>query len=96
MGNNQESNFQVRELKNIPVGISCATLKLTLHKNHVNKYNVFNQVGLISVCLYGEEYQAQPSPQPLPRGSIQQSADYKSNGDKADKNTLKILQELEM
>lgn len=53
MGNNMESNFEVRELKNIPVTIQCNAVRFTMHKNHVNKYNMFNQVGIISVCLYG-------------------------------------------
>lgn len=38
--------------------IACTMVKLTLHKNHQNKYNVFNQVGLISVCLFGEKLTA--------------------------------------
>ena len=49
----------MRELKNIPVSFRCAAVRFTLHKNHVNKHNLFNQVGLISICLYGEQGQVQ-------------------------------------
>ena len=96
MGNNMESNFEVRELKNIPVTIQCNAVRFTMHKNHVNKYNMFNQVGIISVCLYG-----------VPLGS-QNAVKQKyvstgiGNGEKAvgssagEKSSIKMIQELEL
>jgi hypothetical protein len=29
-------------------------MKLIFHKNHVNRYNLFNQVGLIAISAFGE------------------------------------------
>ena len=32
----------------------CLYLKLVFHKCHLNKYNLFNQVGLIALSFYGD------------------------------------------
>ena len=29
-------------------------MKLLFHKHHVNKYNLFNQIGIIALSAYGE------------------------------------------
>lgn len=76
----------------MPVDISCSFLKLTLYKNHSNKFNVFNQVGLISVCMFGEKLQlsamSQPDQQAQEYAGKQQQVDF-------DKNTISKLKELE-
>ena len=38
------SNLQARELKSIHLDAEGHFVKLVLHKNHVNKYNIYNQV----------------------------------------------------
>lgn len=43
---NEMSNFKARELKTISLEVSCSYIKFLLHKNHSNKFNVFNQVFL--------------------------------------------------
>jgi len=35
--------FQARELKSIHLDAEGHFVKLILHKNHVNKYNIYNQ-----------------------------------------------------
>jgi len=35
--------FQARELKSIHLDAEGHFVKLVLHKNHVNKYNIYNQ-----------------------------------------------------
>lgn len=41
---NETSNYKARELKSIFLEAPCSYLKLIFHKNHSNKFNVFNQV----------------------------------------------------
>ena len=41
---NQGSNYKARELKSIFLEAPCSYMKLIMHKNHANKFNVFNQV----------------------------------------------------
>jgi len=53
MDSNSRTNYKAREFRKIFVDINCSYLKIVLNKNHVNKYNVFNQVGLISLDFYG-------------------------------------------
>ena len=53
MDTNHKTNHKCREYRKIFVNTNCVYLKLTLHKNYLNKYNVFNQVGLISLEFYG-------------------------------------------
>lgn len=53
MDTNSKTNYKAREFRKIYIDAHCFYLKLVLHKNYVNKYNVFNQVGLISIDFYG-------------------------------------------
>ena len=53
MDTNSKTNYKAREFRKIFVDTKCLYLKLVLQKNYVNKYNVFNQVGLISIDFYG-------------------------------------------
>jgi len=54
MDNNQKSNYKAREFRKIFVNSNCNSVKLVLHKNFVNKYNAFNQVGLMYLEFVGE------------------------------------------
>lgn len=51
---NERSGFQARELKSVYVDAYALLLKVVLHKCHVNKFNLHNQVGLIAVNCMGE------------------------------------------
>ncbi|KAG0724929.1 Centrosomal protein [Chionoecetes opilio] len=55
LSDNTHSNFKARELKSVSLQSTAVYLKLTLHKNHVNKLNLYNQVGLIGVNVIGNE-----------------------------------------
>lgn len=54
MDSNQKSNYKAREFRKIFVNNNCSSVKLVLHKNFVNKYNAFNQVGLMYLEFIGE------------------------------------------
>lgn len=54
MDSNTRSNFKLREFRKIYIDITCLYLKLELGKNYINRYNIFNQVGLISLEFYGK------------------------------------------
>ena len=41
------SYVQTRELKSIPLNVSCRFIKLRFHQNHINHLNPFNQVGWV-------------------------------------------------
>jgi centrosomal protein CEP104 len=53
MDTNSKTNYKAREYRKVYINSNCVFLKLVLHKNYVNKYNVFNQVGVISVEFFG-------------------------------------------
>lgn len=53
MDTNSRTNYKAREYRKVFINTNCIYLKLVLHKNYVNKYNVFNQVGLISLDFLG-------------------------------------------
>jgi centrosomal protein CEP104 len=55
LDNNEKSNFQARELKSVFIDTKASYLKIALNKCHINKYNMFNQVGLIAINAMGEE-----------------------------------------
>lgn len=54
LSNNESTDFKARELKSIHLDAEGNFVKLILHKNHVNKYNIYNQVGLVAVNVIGD------------------------------------------
>ena len=51
---NEKSGHQARELKSVHVSTDALLLKITLHRCHVNRLNIYNQVGLVAINLLGE------------------------------------------
>jgi len=43
---NEGSDFKARELKSVHVATPAQLLRLVFHKCHINKLNIYNQVGL--------------------------------------------------
>ena len=54
LSDNEKTGFKARELKSVQVDAMGSFLKLTIHKNHINKYNLYNTVGLIAVNVIGD------------------------------------------
>ena len=42
---NERSNHQARELKSVHVNVQAFLIRLLIHRCHVNKLNIYNQVG---------------------------------------------------
>lgn len=55
LSDNEKTGFKARELKSVQVDAVGVFLKLNIHKNHINKYNLYNQVGLVAVNVIGDE-----------------------------------------
>ncbi|VDI17138.1 centrosomal protein CEP104 [Mytilus galloprovincialis] len=43
LSDNEKTGFKARELKSVHVDAVGLYLKLNIHKNHINKYNIYNQ-----------------------------------------------------
>jgi len=41
---NERSNYQARELKSVHVTVEAELVRLVIHRCHVNKLNIYNQV----------------------------------------------------
>lgn len=54
LDSNERSNFQARELKSVYVDVTTQFVKVLLHKCHINKYNLVNQVALIAMNCLGD------------------------------------------
>ncbi|TWW56239.1 Centrosomal protein of 104 kDa [Takifugu flavidus] len=52
--NNENTSFKARELKSGHVDAFGTYLRITFHRNHVNRYNKYNQVALIAFNVLGE------------------------------------------
>lgn len=59
---NERSNHQARELKSVHVSVEAQLVRLLIHRCHVNKLNIYNQVsrwyqgaakrdGVVSACI---------------------------------------------
>ena len=55
LDNNERSGFRARELKSVYIDATGQFLKLSFHKCYINKYNLYNQVGLIAINALGEQ-----------------------------------------
>ncbi|GMF40249.1 unnamed protein product [Phytophthora fragariaefolia] len=51
---NTESRYLARELKTVHIDQEAALLKLRIHASHANEHNLFGQVGVMAVSLFGE------------------------------------------
>ena len=54
MDSNQRSNYRAREFRKVYIDTNAFYIKLELGKNYLNRYNIFNQVGLISLEFFGQ------------------------------------------
>ncbi|KAL6459112.1 hypothetical protein MHYP_G00325840 [Metynnis hypsauchen] len=54
LSNNEKTGFRARELKSVHVDAVGTYLKLTFHRNHVNQYNIYNQVALVAINILGD------------------------------------------
>ncbi|KAI4468648.1 glycine- glutamate- thienylcyclohexylpiperidine-binding protein [Holotrichia oblita] len=62
LSDNQSTGFKSRELKSANVPNCLASfIKLKLHKNHNNSYNINNQVSLIAINVLGTEIEKRRS-----------------------------------
>jgi centrosomal protein CEP104 len=55
LSSNDRTDFKARELKSVHVDAEGTFLKLVIHKNFVNRLNLYNQVGLIAVNVIGTD-----------------------------------------
>lgn len=55
LDSNERSNFQARELKTVFIDHAGQFIKFLVNENHVNKLNIYNQVGIVAVSLMGTE-----------------------------------------
>ena len=53
LDNNERSGYRARELKSVYVDVRCNFKKLRLHKCFINKYNLYNQVGIVAINVLG-------------------------------------------
>ncbi|GAX83265.1 hypothetical protein CEUSTIGMA_g10691.t1 [Chlamydomonas eustigma] len=66
---NERSNHQARELKSVHVNVPATVIKLVAHRSHVNKLNIYNQIGIVALNLIGEP--VAPGPDLPPGGYLQ-------------------------
>ena len=59
LSDNEKTGYKARELKSVHVDAIGTYLRVTLHRNHANRYNYYSQVDPSSPRL--------PPPPPLPR-----------------------------
>ena len=51
---NDKTGYKARELKSVHLDCEGSYIKIVCQKNHVNKHNIFNQVGIVAVNILGE------------------------------------------
>jgi centrosomal protein CEP104 len=53
LDDNMRTNYQARELKTVYLEQYCQYLKIVMNKCHLNNFNIFNQVGIVSINCIG-------------------------------------------
>ena len=78
LDSNERTGFTARELKSVYIEAPAGYLKVALHKCHVNKHNIFNQVGVIAVNCLGETVDPGEKMQeaPMPAQMLEDSQSY--------------------
>ncbi|XP_035512002.1 centrosomal protein of 104 kDa isoform X1 [Morone saxatilis] len=54
LSDNEKTGFKARELKSVHVDAIGTYLRITFHRNHVNRYNNYNQVSLVAINVLGD------------------------------------------
>ncbi|XP_015270171.1 PREDICTED: centrosomal protein of 104 kDa [Gekko japonicus] len=54
LSDNEKTSYKARELKSVYMDAVGQYLKLTFHKNYVNRYNLYSQVALVAINIIGE------------------------------------------
>ncbi|KAL8583520.1 hypothetical protein ACOMHN_054836 [Nucella lapillus] len=54
LSDNEKTGYKARELKSVHVDAVGTFLCLNIHKNHINKYNLYNQVGIVAINIIGD------------------------------------------
>ncbi|XP_039259269.2 centrosomal protein of 104 kDa-like [Styela clava] len=54
LSSNEKTGYKSRELKSVHVDTEGTMLKLVLHKNHLNKFNLYNQVSIMAFNIIGD------------------------------------------
>lgn len=54
LDSNERSSWQARELKSVQLDAYGRFVKILVHKNHMNKLNMYSQVGIIAVNVIGD------------------------------------------
>lgn len=53
LDNNERSGYRARELKSVYLDCAGKYLRLTLHQCFINKYNLYNQIGIVAINALG-------------------------------------------
>ncbi|XP_070824832.1 centrosomal protein of 104 kDa [Chaetodon trifascialis] len=54
LSDNEKTCFKARELKSVHVDAIGTYLRITFHRNHVNRYNHYSQVALVAINVLGD------------------------------------------
>ncbi|XP_063319687.1 centrosomal protein of 104 kDa isoform X2 [Pelmatolapia mariae] len=54
LSDNEKTGFKARELKSVHVDAVGTYLRITFHRNYGNRYNHYNQVGLVAINVLGD------------------------------------------
>jgi len=52
---NAENKYKLRELRKIYINVNTEYLKFKIHQNHNNNLNMFCQVGIVALNIYGQK-----------------------------------------
>ncbi|GMH57658.1 hypothetical protein TrST_g2332 [Triparma strigata] len=63
LDSNARSQFQARELKSVYIDSLAHFLKIRIHRCYINKFNLYNQVGIVALNVLGEGVNSANTPQ---------------------------------
>lgn len=92
LDSNERSGYQSRELKTVYIDSPCLYLKIVLNKCHLNKFNLFNQVGLIAIGVFGDPMTGAPAKEVDANKAKYERLEYETQ---YDQTTVQQMKELE-
>ena len=68
LSDNTKNNYKSRELKSVFLDHKCKYLKISFEKPFFNKFNPFNQIGIVRIVCHGamiSDYEGMPHIDPI-------------------------------
>ncbi|CAD8188747.1 unnamed protein product [Paramecium pentaurelia] len=93
LDSNERGGYQARELKSVYIDTPCLFMKFVFQKCYVNKFNLFNQIGVIALSVFGEPLDSPPGYGQMKQKEFYNEIQFETQFDQNTLERLRLLEE---